>query len=211
MDMPWKVRSDQYLFQKKSIEGPNPKSQIHTMEIKHEIMRKYILNHEYSWITFYKSRLPLARGTFTKTASWYMAGHIFIEAANNLLKRWGIEWYRNNESKGMSSSKRFHTNSHGASQCVTMSSWLKSLSFISSYLIQVFSPQLCLASVFKWAMLFNSVFRKIPSHSMVWATLRKKCRNSLTKQLQPTSKRGLKATKHVCEIKKLPVVLQWID
>ena len=97
------------------------------------------------------------------------------------------------QSKGISSSKRFHTNSQGVSQCVTMSSWLKS--FISSYLIQVFSPRLCLASVFKWAMLFNSVFRKIPSHSMVWATLRKKCHNSLTKQLQPTSKRGQNARK----------------
>ena len=62
-------------------------------------------------------------------------------------------------------------------------------------LIHVFSPQLCLASVFKWAMLFNSVFRKIPSHSMVWATLHTKCHNGLTKQLQPTSKRGQTATK----------------
>ena len=44
-----------------------------------------------------KGKLPSARGTFTKTASWNMAGHIFIEAANNLLKRWGIEWYRNNQ------------------------------------------------------------------------------------------------------------------
>lgn len=97
------------------------------------------------------------------------------------------------QSKGISSSKRFHTNSQGVSQCVTMSSRLKS--FISSYLIQVFSPRLCLAPIFKWAMLFNSVFRKIPSHSMVWATLRKKCHNSLTKQLQPTSKRGQNARK----------------